>query len=109
MRDFIQEYGAILSGLVVGSLAHFGRLVAEGRMPTIVQAIGYIMQLGLVGLTSVVLTEKLGMVDSDLRALTTAILAVSTNEVVQFMKRRSWRPLLDTLMVILHNPVDPRK
>jgi len=108
MRDLIQEYGAILSGLVVGSLAHFGRLVAEGRMPTIFQAMGYIMQLGLVGLTSVVLTKRLGMVDSDLRALTTAILAVSTNEVVQFMKRRSWRPLLDTLMHILHNPTDPR-
>lgn len=109
MRDFIQEYGAILSGLVVGSLAHFGRLVAEGRMPTLFQAIGYLMQLGLVGLSAAVLTKKLGIVDMDLRALTTAILAVSTNEVVQYMKRRSWRPLLDTLMVILHNPTDPRK
>ncbi len=59
-------------------------------MPTFLQAIGYLMQLGLVGLASLVLTKKLGITDQDIRALTTAILAMSTNEVVQFVKRRSW-------------------
>lgn len=91
MKEFLSDYSAILGGLLVGALAHFGKLVAEGRMPTVLQAIGYLMQLALVGLVAAVLTKKFGLVDADVRALTTAVLALSTNEVVQFLKKRDWR------------------
>lgn len=93
MKEFLSDYSAILGGLLVGALAHFGRLVAEGRMPTVFQAIGYLMQLALVGLVSAVLTKKFGLDDPDVRALTTAVLALSTNEVVQFLKKRDWQKI----------------
>lgn len=95
VRELFGDYSAILGGLLVGAMAHFGKLVAEGKMPTVLQAIGYLMQLALVGLVSAVLTKKFGLVDADTRALTTAILALSTNEVVQFLKRRKWRAIRD--------------
>lgn len=97
MRDFIHEYGAIAIGLLIGSIAHFGRLLQEGRVPRPIQAVGFFMQLGIVGLLSVVITKNLGITDSDYRALTTAILALSTQEVIQFIKRRSWRPLMEAI------------
>lgn len=97
MRDFLGEYGAIVSGLFIGSIAHFGRLVAEGKVPSIRQILGFFMQLGLVGLVAAVTTRRLGIDDSDVRALTTALLALSTNEVVQFIKKRSWRPFVDSI------------
>ena len=106
--DLLQEYAAIIVGLLIGSLTHFGRLIAEGRMPTITQAIGFLMQLGMVGLMASVITKHLGITDSDLRSLTTAILAISTQEVVQFMKKKAWRPIADTLISILSEPRDPR-
>lgn len=95
MKDLFGDYSAIIMGLVVGSLAHFGRLVTEGRMPTPIQIIGFFMQLGLVGLVAAVVTKKIGMTDTDVRALTTAILAVSTQEVVQYAKKKAWRAIVD--------------
>ena len=97
MRDLMNDYGAIAVGLVIGSLAHFGRLFQEGRVPTPVQAIGYLMQLGVIGLIAVALTKNLGIVDADYRAMSTAMLALSTQEVVQFIKKRSWRPLMEAI------------
>ncbi len=97
MRDLLSEYGAIMTGLALGALAHFGKMVAEGKVPTFFQAVGYLMQLGLVGLASVVLTKKFGIDDQDIRALTTAVLAMSTNETVQFIKKRSWTKVFHAL------------
>ena len=57
MREFFNEYGATAIGLVIGSVAHFGRLIQEGRVLTLAQTIGYFMQLGIVGLISVVSTN----------------------------------------------------
>lgn len=95
MRDILGDYFAIIAGLVIGSVAHFGRIMAEGKMPTPLQALGYLMQLGLVGLMAVVITKKMGVTDEDVRALATALLALSTNEVVQYAKRKFWKPLVD--------------
>lgn len=101
MKELLHEYSAIIVGLIIGSMTHFGRLVSEGKMPTMPQAIGFLMQLGLVGLLAAVATKHLGITDADLRSLTTAILAVSTQEVVQFIKKRAWRPVLDAWVRIL--------
>lgn len=97
MRDLCGDYGAIITGLLIGSIAHFGRLLQEGRVPTPIQALGFLMQLGVVGLLSVVITKYLAITDPDYRALSTAILALSTQEVVQFIKKRSWRPLMEAI------------
>lgn len=76
-------------------------------MPTFLQTIGYLMQLGLVGLASLVITKKLGITDQDIRALTTAIFAMSTNEVVQFIKRRSWAKMRKAFWIALQNEDTP--
>lgn len=89
----LQEYGAVIFGLVVGTVAHFGRLLSDGHVPTWTQALGYFMQLGLIGLVAVVATKMLGLTDADTRALATAILAISTQEVVRYLKARGWQHL----------------
>lgn len=89
----LQEYGAVIFGLVVGTVAHFGRLLSDGQVPTWTQALGYFMQLGLIGLVAVVATKMLGLTDADTRALATAILAISTQEVVRYLKARGWQHL----------------
>tara|TARA_Y100001933_G_scaffold256582_1_gene301427 strand:+ start:966 stop:1373 length:408 start_codon:yes stop_codon:yes gene_type:complete len=89
----LHEYGAVIFGLVVGTVAHFGRLLSDGQMPTWTQALGYFMQLGMIGLVAVVATKMLGLTDADTRALATAILAISTQEVVRYLKARGWQQL----------------
>ena len=89
----LHEYGALIFGLVVGTVAHFGRLLSDGQMPTWTQALGYFMQLGMIGLVAVVATKMLGLTDADTRALATAILAISTQEVVRYLKARGWQHL----------------
>lgn len=109
MKDLFSEYSAILTGLAIGALAHFGRLYTEGKMPSFLQTIGYLMQLGLVGLASLVITKKLGITDQDIRALTTAIFAMSTNEVVQFIKRRSWDKVRKGFAIAMQDEDHPKE
>ena len=89
---FFAEYGSVVFGLVVGTLAHFGRMLSEGRHPTLSEAFGYILQLGLIGMVAVVSTRLMGVTDDDMRALATAILAISAQEVVRYLKANGWGP-----------------
>lgn len=90
MKSLIADYGAIAFGLVVGTMAHFGRLLADGEMPTWGQALGFLMQLGFIGIVAVVSTRMLNITDSDMRALATAILAISAQEVIRYVKANGW-------------------
>lgn len=87
---FLNHYGAIIFGLVIGTVAHFGRKLTEGERITLPQTLGFLMQLGIVGLVASVATRELHVVDQDMRALATAVLAISTQEVLQFLKRNGW-------------------
>lgn len=86
---------------MIGSAAHLGKLIAEGRVPSWLQLIGYFLQLGLVGLLCSVVTKQVGLQDPDFRALSAAILALSSQEVIQFLKRKARQPLLDALIRML--------
>ena len=88
------EWVSIAVGLLVGTLAHFGRLIANGVAPTWSSVVGFLMQLGFIGIVAMVVTSKLGITDVDVRALTTAILAISAQEVIQYMKRAGWQNLV---------------
>ena len=94
MLEAIAEYSAVIFGLVVGTLAHFGRLLADGDAPTWAQALGYLMQLGFIGIVAVVSTRMLNITDGDMRALATAILAISAQEVIRYMKANGWGPFV---------------
>lgn len=85
-----REYMAIGFGLVIGAIAHFGTRIANDDRIGWRQVIGFAMQLGLIGLVAVVSTKQFGITDDDMRALATAILAISANEVVQWLKRNGW-------------------
>lgn len=102
--SMLHDYGAIIFGLVIGAVAHVGRKLTEGEQITAIQLIGYMMQLGVIGLIAAVSTRELGIVDSDMRALVTAVLAISTQEVMQAIKRKGWRAILSAA-----EPRDPRK
>lgn len=104
MRDFISDYLAIGIGLMIGSAAHLGRMLTEGKVPSWFQLVGYLMQLGLIGLVASVVTKEVGMTDPDFRAMTAATLALSAHEVIQFLKRKAREPLLRALINILDVP-----
>ena len=76
--------------LAIGAVAHFGKRLADDDRLGWKQIVGFMMQLGLIGLVASVSTKQLGMVDNDMRALATAILAISANEVIQWLKRNGW-------------------
>ena len=95
---FLHHYGAILFGLVIGTVAHFGRKLSEGEGITFAQAAGFLMQLGVIGLVASVATREMGIADDDMRALMTAILAISTQEVLQFVKRNGWGTITRSAM-----------
>lgn len=96
--DWFSKYGAIIIGLVVGALAHLGRLIGDEKMPTIKQFLGYMMQLGLIGLIAVYVTKTLSIDDNDTRALVTALFAISAQEVVQAAKKHGWKGLLKAVL-----------
>ena len=90
MKSLLADYGAVAFGLVVGTMAHFGRLLSDGELPTWRQALGFLMQLGFIGIVAVVSTRALNITDSDMRALATAILAISAQEVIRYIKANGW-------------------
>lgn len=102
--DWFEEYAHIAGALVIGAFAHFGRLLQSGQMPGFWQSIGFLMQLGLIGLASVAVVTQLGIENKEMQMLVTAILAVSAQEVVEFFKNNGWRGY--TRAVVL--PADER-
>lgn len=87
---WFRSYFAIIFGLAIGAIAHFGKRLAEEDEIGWRQVIGFTMQLGMIGLVASVSTKEIGITDDDMRALVTAILAISANEVIQWLKRNGW-------------------
>lgn len=88
--EALREYAAIIFGLLLGAIAHFGARLNRGEDLPWKHVLGFAMQLGLIGLFASVVTRVAGITDDDMRALVTAIFAVSANEVIQWMKREGW-------------------
>lgn len=106
MKESFGDYFAIGVGLMIGSAAHLGKLLSEGKVPPWLQVIGYLLQLGLVGLVCAVVSKKVGIADSDTRALSAAILSLSANETIQFIKKKAKQPLLHALARMLSEETD---
>lgn len=95
--DALREYFAIGIGLLLGATAHFGSRIAGGDEIGWRGFLGYTMQLGMVGLVASVATRVANITDNDMRATCAAILAVSANEVIQWLKRNGWLRFLDNI------------
>ncbi len=87
----LDDYGNIIFGLILGTFAHFGRLLLRGTPPTKLQALGFVMQLGLIGVAASVAIKWAGIEDGDYKTFATAVLAVSTQEVIEFFKQNGWQ------------------
>jgi hypothetical protein len=96
--EWINDYGAILFGLMLGAVAHFGRKLTTSEPIVWREALGFLMQLGVIGLLASVATREMGITDDDTRALTTAIMALSAQEVLQYLKRNGWAPTIDSVL-----------
>jgi hypothetical protein len=96
--DALQDHIATMFGLAAGSIAHFGRKISDGQDISLKHVLGYIMQLGLIGIVATVSTRWFGITDNDLRALLAAILAVSANEIIAWIKQEGWRDILERLL-----------
>lgn len=97
MREFLLEHGSILVGLIVGTLAHFGRMLSTDQMPTFKESLGFLFQLALVGLLATVVTKQMGIHEADYRALVAAILAASANEVLGYLREHGWLKFTHTV------------
>lgn len=96
--EWAHDYGAILFGLAIGAVAHFGRKLTSAEPIVFREAVGFLMQLGVIGLLASVATREMGIIDDDTRALTTAIMALSAQEVLQYLKRQGWMPSVSSVM-----------
>ena len=88
--EWLHDYGAILFGLAVGAVAHIGRKLTERETLSFREVVGFVMQLGVIGLVASVSTKAMNITDTDMRALVTAILAISAQEVMTYLKRNGW-------------------
>jgi len=93
-----ENYISIGVGLLIGALAHFGFHLSSGTMPSGKAVLGFLMQLALIGLLAVVANKQLTITDSDMRALTTAVLAISAQEVIRYIKKNGWQRVVYTTL-----------
>lgn len=91
--EAFREYMAIAFGLLVGTMAHFGRKLADDEALSLRGVLAFLLQLGVIGLVASVSTRALNITDGDTRALATAVLAISAQEVVRYLKANGWGPL----------------
>lgn len=88
MKD-LGQFSAIIFGVIVGALAHFGRTISDQGWPQPRKVIGFLMQLGLIALVAAVITDRLGMTSDLMKSLTSSVLTVATNEVVSWARARA--------------------
>lgn len=106
---FLEKYFPILFGLFVGAMSHLGRSIGDGEMPSAKEMIGYVMQLGLMGLLALVTTKLLGIEEPDIMALVTAIFAISTRDIFQVLKKHGIKTLTKALLRGFGLKVEPDK
>ena len=87
----IAKYGTVLFGLLIGALGYFGAKIAEGEEIEAKHVIGYMMQLGLIGLIAALIVETAKLESALWQSAITAMLALGTNEVIKWVKMVGWK------------------
>ena len=85
----MENYGAIIIGVAMGAMAHFGRIIQMEGWPSLRGVVGFIMQLGFVAIAAASATEYLEVSSDLMRSLTASVLTVAANEVVNWF-RLNW-------------------
>lgn len=89
MKSEFDVWLAVCAGIVIGAMAHFGRLMSDNNMPEPKAVLGFLMQLGLVALLAATAVEQFQIKSSLMQALTAAIFAIAANELVTWLKQRA--------------------
>lgn len=91
MGAFAGKHGPVVFGLIVGTCAKFGRMLAVGDRPSVPHIIGHCLMMAMVGLVATVIVDLAGLASPDVRAFTAAVLAVAATDVVKYLATRAWK------------------
>lgn len=89
MKSDIDVWIAVVIGVVIGAMAHFGRLISDENLPTWHVIIGFMMQLGLIALVAASAVEQFQIKSSLMQSLTAAVFAIAANEIITWLKSRA--------------------
>jgi len=95
MWEWFNHHMPVFIGVFLGTLAHFGKRIADEDIPSAAHVIGFVMQLGLIALLSAQAVEFIGIEGSTGKMTAAGILTVSGQEVIQWVKRVGWRRILN--------------
>lgn len=95
---FAVKHGPVAFGLIVGTAAKFGRMLAVGYRPTARMILGHCLMMFMVGLVATVLVDLAGIEAPDIRAFTAAVLAVAASDVVKYLATRAWKKFFNDLV-----------
>jgi len=77
------------AGVLVGSSAHFGQMIARGERPPLSMVIGFTMQLGLIGLVAAMIVDLAGIESPLMASFTASVVTLAANEVINWMRGRA--------------------
>lgn len=84
-------HAPVITGLIVGSAAKFGRMLAINEPFTKKHVIGHIMMMGTIGVVATYLVDVLDITDPNKRTFVAAILAIAGTDVLEYLRTRAWK------------------
>ncbi|MEO9739473.1 MAG: hypothetical protein ABJ051_11900 [Lentilitoribacter sp.] len=90
---FVNSYGEIMMGLVVGALAHFGLRIDKKENLTWRALLGYTLQLGFIGLLSTIIVHFLAIETPEIKIFIAALMAVAGRDAVEYVRDKYKKPI----------------
>ena len=87
LNDAVARYGAVASGLAIGTAAKYGLTLSEGKPLTWRGAVADALLLGMLGLVAVVVCDRMGL-HGDVKAFASALAAVSSDRLIRLIRSR---------------------
>jgi hypothetical protein len=90
------KHGAVISGLLIGTLAKFGRMLSIGEPISFRQVAGHVMMMGMAGVVATYATDLAGITNTNARTFAAAVIAIAASDVIQYLATRAWQRFLLT-------------
>lgn len=84
-------HAPVITGLVVGSAAKFGRMMAINESFTKRHVIGHILMMGTIGVVATYIVDILDITDPNKRTFVAAVLAIAGTDVLEYLRTRAWK------------------
>lgn len=95
MGAFAVKHSPVLVGLLVGSAAKFGRMMALGQKIRTAQVVGHLLMMGMVGVAATFATDMAGISDPNARTFAAAVFAIAATDVIQWLASRAWKRFIN--------------